>query len=85
MKTFADPLVSTAVFIPLLRKMPYFGTKFYYAIDLFNEIFAFIDNVIDQHKKHNDYKTLNEPRDFIDAFLMEQARATETGEVHYFS
>lgn len=84
-KGFSDLTVTAAFIVPILRKMPYFGPKFHHTVDQFNQIFAFVDKVIDQHKQQTDYKTLNEPRDFIDAFLIEKERADGTGEVHYFS
>jgi hypothetical protein len=85
MKAFSDPLVALAIFCSIFRKIPPFKDKFYRGIELSNEIFAFLDTAIDQHKKQNDYTTLSEPLDFIDAFLMEKARCDESGETHYFS
>lgn len=85
MKTFADPIVGLCIFIPFLQKIPPFKAKFETGIELFKEVFKFLDGVIDQHKQQNDYRTLAEPRDFIDAFLMEKVRCDDSGETHYYS
>jgi cytochrome P450 family 33 len=85
MKAFSDPFVGLCLFFAIFRKLPPFKTKFFKAIDYFNQIFAFLDANIEKHQKENDYHTLSEARDFIDAFLMEKTKLDEKGEEHYFS
>lgn len=82
---FLDPLVGLCIFISVFRKIPPFKTKFFEAINHFNEIFAFLDESIVEHEKQNDYRALIEPRDFIDAFLMEKTKLDKEGKTHHFS
>ncbi|KAI6184603.1 hypothetical protein M3Y97_00614200 [Aphelenchoides bicaudatus] len=85
MKAFADPLMGMCIFIPFLQKIPPFKKVFNHAIGLFKEVFVFLDGVIADHKRANDYRNLEEPQDFIDAFLMEKARCDDLGEKNYFT
>lgn len=62
MKKFSNPIAILPVFVPFLRKFPYFKAKFAAALEYFQKVYDFIDRVIDQHKRQNDYKTMVEPR-----------------------
>lgn len=75
-------------FLILIRKITThhnFKAKFDKAVDLFATIFKFLNGVIAEHEKHNDYTMEMEPHDFIDAYMMEMQRSEERGESHYFS
>lgn len=40
-------------------------------VSVFDEITGFLSTIIDEHEKEQDYDEEFEPRDFIDAYLME--------------
>lgn len=71
MKSFAKPTVNLASIYPLLAKLPPCKEPFEETVRLFNEIGSFLDGVIAEHIKTQDYSEEMEPRDFIDAYLAE--------------
>ena len=86
MKTFGDPLLNVAIASDFVAKLPVFKQKLNYAVSLFHVIFKFMDGVIDEHSKSNNYKNDAEPHDFIDAYLAEMERSNERAdENNYFS
>ncbi|KAI6234008.1 Unspecific monooxygenase [Aphelenchoides fujianensis] len=85
MKSFADPFVLMGILSDWLRGLPVFKQRVGRSIALMNEIFDFMRSVVDKHEHQNDYETMEEPADFIDAFLMEKNKLDKAGESHYFS
>lgn len=85
MENFSDPLLNIAISSDILLTLPIFKPRFDRAVNLFSEIFSFLNGIIDDHQKTNDYSNDIEPQDFIDAYLSEMARSEERGEAHYFS
>ncbi|KAI6198696.1 CYtochrome P450 family [Aphelenchoides besseyi] len=84
-KAFGSFFASLPITIPVLRKFPVFKQRFEYAISHFHYILEFLKDNIEQHEHQNDYETMNEPNDFIDAFLIERARREREGQPHTFT
>ncbi|KAI6183427.1 (pine wood nematode) hypothetical protein [Aphelenchoides bicaudatus] len=83
MKSFARPSVNLASIYPLLAKLPPCKEPFNELVSLFNEVTYFLDGIIDEHIKTQDYSEEAEPRDFIDAYLTEMNRCKERGAVAF--
>jgi hypothetical protein len=62
MKNMADPLTSMAVTIPSLSKFPVFKSRYQEGINLHHQILDFLDAIIEDHIKNNDYSNEIEPR-----------------------
>ena len=81
-KNFGNPLFHLAISSEFIASLPYFKSKVDHATSLFNIIFNFLESIIDDHLKANDYTSDMEPQDFIDAYLLEVEKSDEKG---YFS
>ncbi|KAI6171090.1 (pine wood nematode) hypothetical protein [Aphelenchoides bicaudatus] len=73
--SFNDPIFILSITSSFMTSLPIFRDKFQ----------GFLDGIVEDHLKNNDYKQDFEPRDYIDAFLLEMNRCEEKGEKHYFS
>lgn len=60
-------------------KVPLLGDAGNRTLKYFKEIFAFVDSKVQQHLREVDYTQLVEPRDYIDAFLLEKMKLEEAG------
>ncbi|KAI6206167.1 (pine wood nematode) hypothetical protein [Aphelenchoides besseyi] len=87
MKNFSNPLLNFAVSNPSIAKLPVFRQVMEKAGKVSQPIFEFLNRMIDEHLKLNDYTDHNfEPQDFIDAYLLEQSRQEkQNNEDHYFT
>ncbi|KAI6174317.1 (pine wood nematode) hypothetical protein [Aphelenchoides besseyi] len=87
MKNFSDPLLNLAVSNPTISKLPVFSQIMERAGKVSRPIFEFLNHMIDEHLKLNDYTDDNfEPQDFIDAYLLEQNRQEkQKNKDHYFT
>jgi hypothetical protein len=56
---------------PVFSKIPLVNKPFREVVTLFGEIAKFLDKVVEEHIKSQDYSEEMEPRDFIDAYLAE--------------
>ncbi|KAI6192360.1 (pine wood nematode) hypothetical protein [Aphelenchoides bicaudatus] len=84
---FADPMLLIALTSEFFAKLPIISSKFNHFIGLMREIFVFLDQAVDHHKEQlegQDFESV-EPRDFIDAYLIEWKKAEKSGQTHYFS
>ncbi|CAD5216364.1 unnamed protein product [Bursaphelenchus okinawaensis] len=72
--------------MPFLLKVPVIGTAGMKVINKIKDLFKYIDEQTEEHLRTNDYTNeLTEPRDFIDAFMLEKTRLEANGEQnHYF-
>ncbi|KAI6212606.1 CYtochrome P450 family [Aphelenchoides besseyi] len=84
-KAFGSFFASLPITIPILRKFPVFKQRFEHAISHFHCIQEFLKDNIEEHERQNDYETMDEPNDFIDAFLIERAKREREGEPHTFT
>ncbi|KAI6195049.1 hypothetical protein M3Y96_01189800 [Aphelenchoides besseyi] len=72
---FIDPLVQSIMVNPLIAKLPFCQWKMKSTIGHANEIFSHIGKIIEEHRRQNDYVNEEiEPRDFIDAYLIQRAK-----------
>lgn len=71
MRCFSNPLVQLASIYPLLNKLPVVKGYFEEIVGYSNQILHFLEGIIDEHAKTQDYSEEMEPRDFVDAYLME--------------
>ncbi|KAI6206304.1 (pine wood nematode) hypothetical protein [Aphelenchoides besseyi] len=87
MKDFSKPLMSIIISTPTLAKLPVLRQVIEKAGNLSQPIFEFLNRMIDEHLKLNDYTDNNfEPQDFIDAYLLEQSRQErQNNNNHYFT
>ncbi|CAD5235739.1 unnamed protein product [Bursaphelenchus xylophilus] len=69
---------------PWILRLPYIGDNGNKTLKLFKEIFAFVDSKVQQHLRENDYSQIAEPKDYIDAFLIEKMRLEEQGVTDHF-
>lgn len=84
MASFFDPILMTAITSERMLKWPVFRTRFKKLIDAYREILDFLGEIVDQHEELlKDSGEDIEPRDFIDAYLIEMKRQKSTN--HYFS
>lgn len=55
MEGFTDPIFSMAMGSPFLAKLPVFKPRFDKIVNLFAELFNFLEGIIEDHIKNNDY------------------------------
>ncbi|KAI6238913.1 (pine wood nematode) hypothetical protein [Aphelenchoides fujianensis] len=82
---FTSFFASLPITLPFLRKLPVFRPRFERAVGFFHDILDFLERNIEEHKQQNDYATMDEPQDFMSAYLLEQRKREESGEPHFFS
>ncbi|KAI6222669.1 hypothetical protein M3Y95_00918000 [Aphelenchoides besseyi] len=87
-EVFTNPLVQLMMVNPLIAKLPFCQRKVNNVAKHANEIFMYVGNIIEEHQRQNDYaKDEIEPRDFIDAYLIQRANleAANAPEAAYYS
>lgn len=61
MKGFGDPIMGIAILSSFAHKLPIFKQRYDEGIDLNHQILDFLDSIIEDHIKNNDYKNEIEP------------------------
>ncbi|KAI6238712.1 (pine wood nematode) hypothetical protein [Aphelenchoides fujianensis] len=87
MKSFADPFLNIAATSKTVAKLPIFRDRLAAAGRRFKKIFDYLDGIIEEHLKLNDYSNDSfEPQDYVDAWLLE-ARKQEAahGKSHHYT
>ncbi|KAI6240313.1 (pine wood nematode) hypothetical protein [Aphelenchoides fujianensis] len=87
MKSFADPFLNIAATSKTVAKLPIFRDRLAAAGRRFKKIFDYLDGIIEEHLKLNDYSNDSfEPQDYVDAWLLE-ARKQEAahGTNHHYT
>lgn len=84
MKVFADPLFLLSMNSKTMIKLPVFKNRFQRMVDLLRKILCFMDQIVEEHEKQLDDDSI-EPRDLVDAYLLEWRRLDKQGAHHYFS
>jgi hypothetical protein len=71
MKSFSDPLLNLAINSPFLCRLPIIKPRYDRAVELFAQIFRFLDTKIEDHINNRDYSGEVEikDKDYIDAYL----------------
>lgn len=86
MASFFNPLLMMAITSERMLKWPIFRTPFKKLIDNYREILDYMGEIIDQHEEQlKDSGEDIEPRDFVDAYLIEMKRCQNQEKEHYFS
>lgn len=62
MLSFSDPLLVIGLASEALSGFPIIRGRFERILKLYQEMFQFLDGIIDEHVKQNDYKEEFEPR-----------------------
>uniref|UniRef100_A0A1I7RZT0 Cytochrome P450 n=2 Tax=Bursaphelenchus xylophilus TaxID=6326 RepID=A0A1I7RZT0_BURXY len=76
-----NTLAILAFLFPILLKVPYVNRPAQRLIKHVHEMIKCIDDQVEDHLRKNDYSDQSmEPRDFIDAFMLEKARVEANGE-----
>ncbi|KAI6238734.1 Cytochrome P450 [Aphelenchoides fujianensis] len=83
--SLGDPLFQISMNYKILLHIPWFQRNFDRKMWPQREIFRFIERIIDEHERSTDYEEEFEPRDFIDAYMLEQTKKERSGEAHGFS
>lgn len=86
MEAFVDPILLVALGSERMLKLPVFRTPFNKLIKSFGELLDFLYQIIEQHEeqlKDSGYDI--EPRDFVEAYLIEMKRCETQETHHYFS
>jgi hypothetical protein len=86
MSSFYDPILMTAFMSERMLKWPIVYPRFRKFVDAYHEILDFMGSVVDQHEVllKEDGENI-EPRDFIEAYLIEMKKRQKEGTTHYFS
>ncbi|KAH7707364.1 Protein CYP-33C12 [Aphelenchoides avenae] len=66
-------------------KLPYIKQKAEHIRTVFRGLFAFYQRQIDEHLKHIDLDSQEDPKDYAEAFLREQAKRDKAGEQHHYT
>jgi transposase len=86
MNSFIDPVLQLAFNNERMLKLPVFRSKFKRMMGFFREMFDFLEDVVDMHEERMKQEgEMDEPNDFIDAYLMEQKKCEKIGDPHYYS
>ncbi|KAI6184975.1 (pine wood nematode) hypothetical protein [Aphelenchoides bicaudatus] len=85
MEAFTDPITLIAITSPNLSKVPPFRGAFQRSLNIMEEIHSSLEAYIEQHEEQlRDQNDDTEPRDFVDAYLLEQRRLDKQEAKHYF-
>ncbi|CAD5225304.1 unnamed protein product [Bursaphelenchus xylophilus] len=83
--SFMNPLTQLVFRNLFLLKVPLIRNKAVDALGVLKQLFSYIEQQVQRHINENDYNQIEEPNDFIDAYLMEcRRREGESGETGNF-
>jgi hypothetical protein len=71
MKSFSSATMQLAANNLFLCRIPPFKAPFEHCTGLFGQLFEYLGEIIDEHMKQHAADPDMEPRDFIDAYLVE--------------
>lgn len=85
MRLCAKPMMSLLVLQPnLVKHLPYFSDLYKHIIHNRDAMFAYFDAQIDEHRQRLERDRTTDPKDYVDAYLLEMEKLKASGEEHYF-
>ncbi|KAH7727008.1 Protein CYP-33C1 [Aphelenchoides avenae] len=86
MRLCAKPLMTLLILWPnLFRHFPYFSDLYRTIIHNRDAMFAYFDAQIEEHRQRLAKEPSSEPKDYVDAYLLEMEKHRSSDEAHFFS
>lgn len=85
MRLCAKPLMTLLILWPnLFRHFPYFSDLYRTIIHNRDAMFAYFDAQIEEHRQRLAKEPSSEPKDYVDAYLLEMEKHRSSDEAHFF-